>query len=180
MIDLPAEPGSYALELILTAAAELQIGRLGRFSFPAGAYIYLGSANGPGGLRARLGRHLLPPGARSVRWHIDALRAVAAPLALCTLIHPRSGMFARPIECQWSQLLSCLPGSLIPASGFGASDCRSGCPAHLVAFPATGAAFSPLLLNQGFQALLAEFLDRIDGWESKSLVCQGLSPEVKW
>jgi Uri superfamily endonuclease len=180
MINLPAEPGSYALELFLPAPAELQIGRMGRFSFPAGAYLYLGSASGPGGLRARLGRHLLPPEARPVRWHIDALRLAAAPRALGYLIHARSAPLAKPIECLWSQALSRQPGSAIPAPGFGARDCRCGCPAHLVAFPSAGAAHSPLLAERSLQELLTRIAAPICSWSAESLVCQGLSPEVKW
>ncbi|HEX9029228.1 MAG TPA: DUF123 domain-containing protein, partial [Anaerolineales bacterium] len=56
--DLPAAPGSYVLYLRLSQRLELGVGRLGRLSFPAGEYLYLGSAGGPGGLRARLGRHI--------------------------------------------------------------------------------------------------------------------------
>jgi hypothetical protein len=40
-----------------------------------------------------------------------------------------------PLECAWSQALARLPGTRIPAPGFGSSDCRCACPAHLVAFP---------------------------------------------
>jgi hypothetical protein len=43
-----------------------------------------------------------------------------------------------PLECGWSQALLALPGACVPAAGFGASDCCSGCPAHLVHFVETG------------------------------------------
>ena len=180
MIELPAEPGSYALELLLLETIELQIGRLGRFAFPAGAYLYLGSACGPGGLRARLGRHLLPPEARRVRWHIDALRLAAVPRALGYIIYGRSASIDRPVECLWSQALSGQPGSAIPAPGFGARDCRCGCLAHLVAFPSAGAARNPLLAECALQELLARTAAPICGWCTASLVCHSLSPEVKW
>ena len=71
--SLPPGPGSYLLWLYLPQSQDLSIGKLGTFKFPAGEYIYLGSAHGPGGLRARLGRNLRGSGA--VHWHIDGLRA---------------------------------------------------------------------------------------------------------
>ncbi len=53
MIDIAALPvtrGSYALHLRLARSHVLQIGRLGRFAFPPGEYVYVGSAMGAGGL----------------------------------------------------------------------------------------------------------------------------------
>jgi hypothetical protein len=38
------------------------------------------------------------------------------------------------LECLWSQALATQSGAFLPASGFGASDCRAGCAAHLVGF----------------------------------------------
>lgn len=37
-----------------------------------------------------------------------------------------------PMECAWSQALLCIKGAFAPIQGFGASDCHSGCQAHLV------------------------------------------------
>jgi hypothetical protein len=42
MLDLPALPGAYVLELFLPQDADLAIGRLGRARFPMGALFYLG------------------------------------------------------------------------------------------------------------------------------------------
>lgn len=87
-----------------------------------------GSAYGPGGLRARLGRHLR--GIAKPHWHIDVLRAVAQVEGFCYLPGlPGTGM---PVECHWSQALAMLPGVFQPAPGFSASDCHAGCRAHLV------------------------------------------------
>jgi Uri superfamily endonuclease len=129
MISLPPSPGTYALILHLSHPAVLRIGRLGEFAFPHGFYIYLGGALGPGGLQARLGRHL--SGSSRVHWHIDYLRSAAEVTGFCYLANPTH------LECPWSQALSLSPGANIPVPGFGASDCRSRpkrCPAHLVAF----------------------------------------------
>jgi Uri superfamily endonuclease len=127
MIELPDLPGSYALSLTLCKAVTVCIGRLGWFDFPAGEYVYLGSARGPGGLRARLGRYLTGNG--STHWHIDYLRPHRVIRAVGYL--PGSAN----LECAWSQALAAVPAARLPAPGFGASDCTQGCPAHLIAFP---------------------------------------------
>lgn len=147
---LPAEPGAYALHLRLEYAKTLQVGRLGQVPFPAGDYLYLGSARGPGGLRARLSRHLRL--AKRPHWHIDALRAIAQVLGLVYLVS--ADLTPLPYECAWSQALAAWPGTHIPAPGFGASDCSSGCPAHLVAFPP--GALSPSALPETLRGQLAQ------------------------
>jgi Uri superfamily endonuclease len=130
MIDLPDLPGTYAISFLLSEAVKVTIGRLGRFDFPPGVYVYLGSAQGPGGLHARLGRHLRGNGV--TRWHIDYLRPHLEIRAVGYL--PGSAN----LECDWSQSLAVLPAARLPAPGFGASDCVRGCPAHLIAFPTVG------------------------------------------
>ena len=125
--DLPNSPGSYALLLSLLAPVSRKVGRLGSFDFPAGDYIYFGSASGPGGLRARVRHHARV--ASRPHWHLDWLRPDGVLMG--GWFAPVSG----PWECAWSQAVSGLPGSVIPAPGFGASDCKQGCATHLVAFP---------------------------------------------
>ena len=46
--------GIYALVLHLEHREEITVGKLGTVTFPAGYYLYVGSALGPGGLEARL------------------------------------------------------------------------------------------------------------------------------
>lgn len=124
---LPALPGSYALHLVLRASLCLSIGRLGEFPFPAGEYIYLGSACGPGGLRARVCHHVR--GGSRPHWHLDWLRPH---------VFLAGGWYATggaALECAWSQTLASMCNAVIPAPGFGALDCHCSCPAHLVAFP---------------------------------------------
>jgi Uri superfamily endonuclease len=120
---IPALPGSYSLHIRLEQACTLQIGRLGEVSFFPGDYVYLGSAWGPGGLKARLGRHLRGDG--RPHWHVDLLRAACRVTGYGYVIASRKDQ-----ECRWSQALGALPGASFVA-GFGASDCRD-CPAHLV------------------------------------------------
>ena len=103
------------------------IGRLGSFCLPAGHYFYVGSARGAGGLQARVGRHLRGDGAQ--HWHIDYVRDVAVVREVFYTVTDRT------LECKWSQALAQLPYACIPVPYFGASDCRSGCRAHLIAFP---------------------------------------------
>lgn len=138
---LPRFPGTYALFLHLPASRQLRVGALGELFFRAGDYVYLGSACGPGGLRARLGRHLRGDG--TCRWHVDYLRKITEASGYCYLITGQEvqklsrrcqGPGHEKLECRWSQALAALPGASIPIPGFGASDCHVGCRAHLVAF----------------------------------------------
>jgi len=121
---LTNEPGTYVLLLRLSRVTGIDVGRSGRFSFPVGWYTYVGSARGPGGLAARISRHLRSP--KPLHWHIDYLRLCALPVRAWYAI----GLRRR--ECAWARALSTLPGASIPVPRFGASDCR--CPAHLVHF----------------------------------------------
>ena len=123
---LPDQPGTYALTLRLSRPTTIGIGRLGRFQFPAGWYAYTGSARGPGGLVARISRHLRSP--KPLRWHMDYLRAYACPVAAWYAIGTQKR------ECAWAKALARLPGASVPAPRFGASDCR--CPTHLIHFAA--------------------------------------------
>ena len=119
-----SRPGTYALVLRATQQKNVQIGRLGKLAMQPGFYVYIGSALGPGGLKARVGRHLLP--AARPHWHVDYLRRetewVAVWYAYDTVRR----------ECVWADAFSNLRRSEIPLFGFGSSDCR--CPAHLYFF----------------------------------------------
>ncbi|MGD9093994.1 MAG: GIY-YIG nuclease family protein [Anaerolineales bacterium] len=131
MDNLPTSPGTYALLLYLPSATTLKVGKLGAFNFPVGEYVYLGSAFNPGGMRARLGRHIR--GGGRPKWHIDYLRGVANVYGYHYLIHGYDSTPGKqPLECQWSQAFSVLSEAQFLIPGFGASDCRAGCPAHLV------------------------------------------------
>jgi Uri superfamily endonuclease len=115
------------LVLRLKRSTTIDVGRLGRVRFSAGWYAYAGSARGPGGLAARISRHLRSP--KPQRWHVDYLREHAQPVQIWYALG------ARKRECAWVQALSGLPGASVPVRRFGASDCR--CPAHLVHFAAS-------------------------------------------
>lgn len=103
----------------------MPVARLGRPSLRPGAYVYCGSANGPGGLRARLARHLRADKRR--HWHIDHLLAAARVDDLVAL--PGGN------ECDLVARFAAVVGNNFPVPGFGSSDCRR-CRAHLLAVPA--------------------------------------------
>jgi len=126
-LAIPKSPGVYLLQMVLFRPQTLRVGALGEYYFQPGEYLYVGSAQGPGGLKARLGRHLLGYG--TCHWHVDWLRPATSV----------SGYFyletRKYIECAWSQFLMQVPKASIPVPGFGASDCSSkgnSCAAHLV------------------------------------------------
>ena len=133
MDKLPVQPGTYALILRISDSHILDVGRLGRFEFQPGVYAYLGSACGPGGIRARLGRHLR--GGGRPHWHIDYLMEVTDVRGYGYVASGGDDMGFIPTECEWSQVLASLAGAFVPVPEFGASDCNSGCPAHLIHFP---------------------------------------------
>lgn len=126
---LPAGPGAYGLLIALARPLRLSIATLGRPTLPAGRYIYVGSARGRGGIRARVGRHLGPPG--RLHWHVDHLTRAGRIEAVLAV--PGGG------ECALAARALGLEGVSPPVAGFGSSDCRQ-CPAHLFAVPGTGVA----------------------------------------
>lgn len=107
---------SYQLHMVLEKNATVTIGKLGTCTFPAGRYIYTGSARRNMG--ARLARHMSKT--KSNRWHIDYL--LSNP-------HCRIFMVLRfsETECEVNRRTE---GEVI-VSGFGSTDCRSGCRSHL-------------------------------------------------
>ncbi len=122
---LPRKPGTYALILYLAESREIRVGKLGRYLFPAGHYIYVGSAFGSGGLAGRLSHHLKPAARLNhLHWHIDYLRQQAS------ITQDWYSLEDRRREHEWAELMRQLPGVSVPVPRFGASDCR--CLTHLV------------------------------------------------
>jgi Uri superfamily endonuclease len=123
---LPSAPGTYVLILRLDQAVALCVGRLGVFPLTPGLYAYVGSARGPGGLRARLRRHLRAN--KAPHWHIDSLTALGPVISIWLDTSPER------LECAWARKLAALSGAGIPIPGFGSSDCA--CVSHLFVLPA--------------------------------------------
>ena len=114
------KPGTYALILRSHSSAEISIGRWGRLTIDPGYYIYVGSAFGSGGVRARVARHCRQTKAR--HWHIDYLREAVIPICAWYSHEPVN------LEHRWAQALSAMRDTSA-VKGFGCSDCR--CYAHL-------------------------------------------------
>ena len=117
----PNKSGTYILILHASRPFQAQIGKLGRLDGESGFYIYVGSAFGPGGLRARIGRHLQPT--NRLHWHIDYLRQ---QLPIQTIWYCADTVRR---EHRWANALAESAMLSIPLAHFGSSDCR--CPAHL-------------------------------------------------
>ena len=112
--------GTYALVFELPRAVDLTVGALGTHAFPAGGYVYVGSALGSGGF-ARVDRHRrVATGRHDVRhWHVDYL--AGHPDSRLRGVRTLPGLDA---ECA---VAARLPSGPVPR--FGASDCN--CESHL-------------------------------------------------
>lgn len=107
---------AYQLLIRVSQPVSVRVGRLGHFYFPAGDYIYTGSARC--NMESRIARHLRKE--KKLRWHIDYL-----------MVDPHVQVIrvkrSRKDECLLNQFV----GGTVIVPGFGASDCRSGCGSHL-------------------------------------------------
>jgi sugar fermentation stimulation protein A len=117
---IPEGPGVYQLYLYLPKPARLKVGRLGVFLFPAGRYVYTGSALG--GLARRLARHQRRE--KTLHWHIDYLLRHARIERIDTLATTQR------LECALNAAVLEQPEARVVARGFGSSDCR--CSSHLI------------------------------------------------
>ena len=116
MTDSTLALRTYQLIIEVRAAVQVSVGGLGTYDFPAGRYVYTGSALR--NFEARITRHL--SSIKKMHWHIDYL--LAAP-------------GVRVLEVRRSVKEECAVNRLtcgtVPVPGFGASDCRAGCGSHL-------------------------------------------------
>ena len=116
---LPSDRGVYVVVYHLSGEVDVR-GRGGRLLARVGpGYVaYVGSAGGPGGLRARLGRHLL--GARRLWWHVDSISS--SPLSTPVLAYYEVGRWGREAEDTLAGRLMTL--GLRPVGKVGATDSR--------------------------------------------------------
>ena len=112
--------GLYQLHITISDIETVDVGRLGRYLFPKGNYIYTGSAKR--GLNARIDRH--KRSGKKLHWHIDYL--LGASTAKITSVDTFE--FQEGGECTLNQSVN---GQHI-VRGFGSSDCRNKCISHLV------------------------------------------------
>lgn len=138
-------PGTYALLLRSAVSAKIPIGRWGALGLEPGYYIYVGSAFGPGGVRARVLRHFSE--AKKTHWHIDYLReATEAVCVWCSYERER-------LEHTWAQAIERMSG-VACIKGFGCSDCD--CAGHLFAMPAKPG-----------NAAISRALGKVDMWPKR-------------
>jgi len=123
-LKLCHHPGTYVLVLVSTVQHILQVGKLGELILMPGFYVYVGSAFGPGGVRARVSHHIKVPD--HPRWHVDYVRATAGLEEVWYTYDSVSR------EHQWAGVFAQMKGALIPFHGFGSSDCH--CQSHLFYF----------------------------------------------
>lgn len=115
------DSGFYQLVVRLQEKRIIRVGRHGLFSFPAGYYVYTGSAMR--GLESRIARHLRRK--KRMRWHVDYLLRYGRVIEVKRYCGDLS-------ECKLSREIEKLPGSRMVVRGFGSSDCR--CSTHLFYF----------------------------------------------
>jgi sugar fermentation stimulation protein A len=121
--------GSYVLLIDLKQPLIISVGSLGMVSLPDGLYAYVGSARR--GISGRIARHrrLAELKAGRPHWHIDYL--LANPFTQLAGEVP----FPYAVECAVSRRIALIRGVRTPVPGFGSTDCRSGCRAHLYLLP---------------------------------------------
>jgi sugar fermentation stimulation protein A len=110
--------GSYCIAAFLPEDTDIEIARLGTFSFPRGMYIYTGSALSS--LEGRIGRHLGRE--KKMKWHIDFFLEEAEASGFIPIVSTKKE------ECSINSKF--LENGGIIAKGFGSSDCD--CSSHLV------------------------------------------------
>lgn len=137
---MSSKRGAYILYIKAEVPLTIEVGSLGTKRFPAGQYAYVGSALR--GIRARVSRHrrLAVQKSGKLHWHLDYL-----------LVHPRARWIGEAvleggIECKISRRIASMDGVTVPVPGFGSSDCRNGCKAHLYLLPSENPLDPALLL----------------------------------
>lgn len=109
----------YQLLIKLESEKNIQIGKLGKFLFPRGYYIYTGSAkkNFP----QRIYRHIKKK--KKYKWHIDYLLKAGKIIQIKKLIKMQS-------ECKIHKTTIELYNGKELINAFGSSDCN--CRSHLI------------------------------------------------
>ena len=142
--------GAYVLILQMKKNQTIKIGKLGTYKFNKGYYGYIGSAFGPGGLRARIRHHLRK--SRNPHWHVDYLRRRSSPVQIwwSTTLTRR--------EHDWVVVMDRLLEVSHVIKGFGASDCN--CLSHLLYFERNPKfiTFNKILKGAGFEAAIKTVL----------------------
>lgn len=116
------DSGCYQILMHLDKSRKIRVGRLGLFDFPAGWYVYTGSALG--GLSARIQRHFKKE--KRLHWHIDYLLEHAR---ICGV---KKCLTRIRKECSLNARIFTHRKAKIVVKKFGSTDCR--CETHLAFF----------------------------------------------
>lgn len=119
--DMGVDRGVYIAMFHLASGRAISVGSLGKSLFPAGLYLYVGSAQR--NLTHRLARHARRN--KPLRWHIDYMARHARMVGAVVIRGPKE------LECRLAARLAKQYRCLAPR--FGASDCQ--CPGHLFHVP---------------------------------------------
>ena len=139
------DAGDYALVLQLKETLDIEIGAKGMMHFPAGWYVYTGSAKK--NLAARLARHMRRR--KQQHWHIDYLRQKAEAIADIPI------RTQADLEHDLARAISRIASWDI--AGFGCTDCT--CRSHLFGFPDNP------IHRQDFMQVIEDFrMNRLDAW----------------
>jgi sugar fermentation stimulation protein A len=116
------EAGTYALFIELDREVNIQVGALGRCTFPMGVHVYAGSAMR--GILSRLTRHIRRK--KAIHWHVDGLTTMSGCQVLGAVV------FTSPVvsECDIVDYIAGSEGAEVRPPRFGASD--HYCRGHLV------------------------------------------------
>lgn len=117
----PTFGGAYVLVLRLDKAIHIEFSRVTFDQLVPGSYIYVGSARGSGGIRARIKRHFRYD--KKAHWHIDWLTMHAVEMAALAV--------ADGHECELVDTLLNSHRFEVAVPGFGSTDC-SRCESHLL------------------------------------------------
>ncbi len=122
--EMPNFKGAYVLALCLDKAIHIEFPGVTCDQLMPGWYVYVGSARGSGGIRARIKRHFQH--GKTAHWHIDLLTMHAVEMAALAVTDGH--------ECELvDKLLESLRFK-VAAAGFGSTDC-SRCESHLLTIP---------------------------------------------
>lgn len=116
--------GTYIILSYIKKKCIIPIGKKGNIEFKRGYYAYVGSAFGPGGLRARISRHLRS--SKKFHWHIDFLLDHASIKECWYTVSIQN------LEHTFAEVLSASVASDGVIEKFGSSDCT--CKSHLIYF----------------------------------------------
>lgn len=124
--SFPQKLGIYTLMIEVVQPITLKVGRLNWNTFPSGVYAYTGSALGrSNNLHMRVGRHLRAK--KKKWWHVDYLLS-SKSVRITAIVYYLTSLKR---ECHITHKIEQLLGTVPILKGFGSSDCKHGCAAHL-------------------------------------------------